>query len=748
MASTADILLRIRGQDQTSNEFKKVESNAKKMGGALQSAVGVAAGMIGYDLMNGLMESGRAAINASQQLDYYGGRLNLSAQETDQFRSQIDDLQKDFRKVDMTAVGATAESIALKMDLPKEKLGDLTKMTATLSSTFVGEGRTQEDAVLAVGDALDGQFKRLQEIGITQDKLKENGWNGNLEDQASLIDALNTTMSDMGYEQTAKDITNMDDAMAALNVSGGRLLADVVVPLTPAFVGLAEAIIGAIDFVKDNGWVQGALLIGGLAVGFGLLAGALSVAAAAEGGLMALMPGFITSLYGAASGFMAITVAGAPLWAIVAAIAAVAVAVYELGIYFGWWTDVGSMLEAISDGVRRLWEAFINSPQVQGTIQMIKDALNDLWTFLQPVVKWIQDQFSNLFGDPGSNVDVVRMIWQAFQTLGNIAGDVFHVIADVAGQAAEALAPIFTTVGRIVTVISRLFSGEISFGQAIMGIITNLGILLSQVRQILLRVGLMILTGIVNVLKQIPIRIWQFLTQAAMRLLQFAAIGAARARNAGLRILNGIINYIRQIPGRVFSLMMQIAGRITGAIGSAVGAAASFASQVVQTVIQGFVGLGDSVYQEFLNIGSRINDSVSSAVSAAANFGSDIKDAVLGALGIASPGIIQRKIAIEFQDIPGRIGESDTQVYSAARGYATNILEGFNAPQMNLSTIGVMRDNANYTPTTSTGRNITIVNVHEGAVPVDARNMTEKEAQGVVTLAFESIAKNPEGVGN
>lgn len=267
MASVSDILLRIKAQDQTGGTFKNVESKAKSMGSTVSTAIGMAGGMIGYDLVNGLMQSGREAINASNQLDYFGGRLNLSASETDKFRSQIDNLQKDFRKVDMTAVGATAESIAVKMDLPKEKLGDLTKMTATLSSTFVGEGRTQEDAVLAVSDALDGQFKRLQEIGISEDKLKENGWNGNLEDQASLIDALNKTMDEMGYEQTAKDITSMDDAWTALTVSGGRLLADVVVPLTPAFIAVTDAIIGAIDFVKDNGWAQGAILIGVLHLG-------------------------------------------------------------------------------------------------------------------------------------------------------------------------------------------------------------------------------------------------------------------------------------------------------------------------------------------------------------------------------------------------------------------------------------------------------------------------------------------------
>ena len=43
--------------------------------------------------------------------------------------------------------------------------------------------------------------------------------------------------------------------------------------------------------------------------------------------------------------------------------------------------------------------------------------------------------------------------------------------------------------------------------------------------------------------------------------------------------------------------------------------------------------------------------------------------------------------------------------------------------------------------------NVTIVHVHENAVPVDARNMTQQEAQGVITLALENIFNNPEGVG-
>ena len=740
MVSAADILLRIRGQDQTGNAFKSVGDKASHMQSTIGSAVGMAMGMVGYDLVNALVEAGRGAVNASGQLDYFAGRLGMSEQQSASFRKELDAMQEDFKKVNMTAVGATAEDLASRYQLPIDKLGDLTKMTAVMSSEFIRNGRTQEDAVLAVADAMDGQFKRLQEIGITQDTLKKNGWNGNLEDQASLIDALNKSMEEMGYDKIAKDITNLDDAYQALTVAGGNLIASVLVPLTPLIVSITEGIIGLIDFVKDNAWAQGAILIGGLAIGFGLFAGALAVAAASEAGLMALMPGFIVSLYGAASGFMAITVAGAPLWAIVAAIAAIAFAVYEVGIYFGWWKDIGSMLAAIGDGVRRLWEAFVNSPQVQGAIKMVQGALQGLWNFLQPMISWVQTQWSNIFGDAGSSPDVVSQLIHIFEQLGNVASQVFTVMQMGFNNLTYILTPLWEGLNNIAGVFSQLMSGSISWESAFIQVITSIGLAFGnfylRIAQLALQVGQRLFGGVINYARQIPGRLWMVLTQTALRLVLFGTIAAIRARQAGMRILNGIINYIRQLPGRVGAYMMQVPGRIASAAGAAVGAAMSLASQVVAAVTSGIMGVADAVYNEFINIGSRINDAVSGAVSAAANFGSAIKDAVLSALHIASPGIIQKKIAIEFADIPGRIGESSKYVYSAARDYAGNILNGFNAPQIPLTTI---RENANYTPNTSNQGAIYIVNFNEGAFDVDARNFTDKEAQGIIITAFESI---------
>ena len=442
----------------------------------------------------------------------------------------------------------------------------------------------------------------------------------------------------------------------------------------------------------------------------------------------------------------------APIILIVAAVAALIVIVEQIGESLGWWTDFSTMLDAIKAGVERLWNAFINSPQVQGTLAAIQTAFNNLMTALQPVFSWLTAAWNNLFKSEGAGSggpDVVRMIIDVFGQLGDIAGQVLPYIVQGFQTVGYIITPLWNGLVGIVTVFSQLADGSISWEDAFIQVITTIATSVLnfhlRIRQIALQIGQRLLNGIISYVRQIPSRAWSYLSQLNARLLVFASIAEIRARQAGMRVLNGFINYIKQLPGRAYTFLMQLPGRINHAASSAVSAATSLATQVVRAVVNGISGLADTVYNEFMSIPGKINSAVSSAVSAAANFGSDIKDAVLNALHIASPGIIQRKIAIEFADIPGRIGESNDYAYSAARDYAGNILRGFNAPQMSLSTLGVARQNTSYAPINSGNRNVTIVHVHENAIPVDARNMTKQEAQGVLTLSLENLFKNPEG---
>jgi nitrate reductase gamma subunit len=52
----------------------------------------------------------------------------------------------------------------------------------------------------------------------------------------------------------------------------------------------------------------------------------------------------------------------------IAAAVLVVAAIYEIGKAFGWWTDASSMMDALWAGVQRLWDAFINHPDVQAVL--------------------------------------------------------------------------------------------------------------------------------------------------------------------------------------------------------------------------------------------------------------------------------------------------------------------------------------------------------------------------------------------
>ena len=285
MAISEDVLIRFKGQDDTKSAINSVKSNIKQIEAQgtkantqisnvskkqadsvskatnsmkdtfsrLDGVFSMMGGMIGYDIASGLVEAGRQAINASQQFDYFAGRLGKSAQDTQQFKQGINDLQKEFKKVNMTSVGSTAMEIAVKNGLQgtNDELMGISRMTAVMSSTFKKEGRTEEDAILAVNDALDGQFRRLQEIGIKQEDLTKNGWSGDLNDKMGLVNALNKTMKEMGYEETAKDITSLDDAWSALTVAGSKLIETVLIPMMPAIMAVLNGLTNMVSGFND-----------------------------------------------------------------------------------------------------------------------------------------------------------------------------------------------------------------------------------------------------------------------------------------------------------------------------------------------------------------------------------------------------------------------------------------------------------------------------------------------------------------
>lgn len=792
MVSYEDVLLRIRGQDSTESAF----GSAQRRVGALKTAVGGAVTAMSASMLSYAKSAVDSAMTAEQEWNKFSTAVNNSGGNWNQQSDEIKKWVKDYSNEMGRSVADTRSAMATYMNMGMSFKDSQNAMKAT-SNYAAQMGMTQEQAAGQLQKAFMGSGKALKSLGLDIKNYKDES-TGAIDKQKLLKDILERTggAADKYADSSTAKFQRMNNVLASLKTDFGAAIMDAITPLIPVVQGFLNVINGLPGPVKTVGFAAVALgagigiiagplmsviglmetlgftlpLIGGETAALGGETAALTAEqlalAASQAGLTAEEIGAAaahvasgTALAGegvaaeaASTGFWSMAAAElAALWpilAIAAAVAAVIVVVEQIGEALGWWTDFGTMLDSIKAGVQRLWDAFINSPQVQGTLAAIQGAFTTLWNTVKPIFDWLGAAWNNLFKSDGAGSggpDVVGQIINLFGQLGSIAGDVVNTLVGFGTQVYAALSPIIGLVSNIINTFSKMLTGQVGIEQGVMMILANVGKIYQTIGQLMAQIGMRILNGIVNALRPLPGRIWAFLTQAITRFINFRTRVATIAMQAGLRILNGLINRIRQIPGRVAAYMMQVPSRISSAAGAAVGAAVSLASGVVNAVRNGIMGVANTVYNEFMNIPGRINSAVSGAVSAAANFGSGIKDAVLNALHIASPGIIQRKIAIEFADIPGRIDESNRYVYSAARDYAGNILRGFSSPQMGLSTMNTVRQNANYTPNTTANSNTTIVHVHENAMPLNAHNLTAKEAVSVVTLALEELSDDPTG---
>lgn len=475
-----------------------------------------------------------------------------------------------------------------------------------------------------------------------------------------------------------------------------------------------------------------------------------------------------------------------PLLAIVAAVALVVAAFYEIGKTLGWWNDLGGMISAVGARFKELFSSIQNS---QG-IKNLTKAFQDAWKIMQPAIQSLQKSWTTLVNAlnksaGSSGIDWINMLGEAIGAIAGIAigpivgfayviSSIVTVVAAVvsaliafnnqtgiiSGALAVLSAPIqglYYALRTIYCIIMGCSPGVVPALRTLAGVFAAvLGGLVGLVRGFATRV----VTGfnlIINGVKSLPGKVWTFFLQLLQRIAILSTQARARAIRVGLNILNGVVQFVTQLPRRIASWFSNAVGRIEGFAGQALASAGVVGSSAITGVIQFVSQIPQKVYNEFIKIGQKIHDSVSSAVSAATSFGSDIVNAVMSALHIASPGIIQRKIALEFANIPGRILESSSSAYNAAAHFGKQIVQGFGNPKLGFdsslintnSTLKMGYDantiqnlkNPSITHQYKPGTDVKSVNINvgDGAVQLDARNLTTKESQQVMIQAMEGF---------
>jgi len=479
---------------KTSTQFentKKSTDSLKTSFGALQMAAGFLAVTLAMQVGTAIMDIANSAINSIPKIQIMAKGMNWTAQETQKFIDKGKELQSTYRKIDINTVTSEVAKMARMYNLSNEEATKFIETAAIFNSAMAEEGRTARDSSLALKDFIDqgvGWQRRLGELGVTAENLKATGlWHGDPNDKKGLIGALQKVMESRQLDKMAKEITNIDDAIKVLTISGGQLLAAVLIPLTPiiyavvsALADIAYVISGVIGwfgkvFDMTPGWGKLALGIGAVSTALILaipkikayifsMLGATGTQGKFITTLKASATAWITNLFGLnantvanyglfsslvalATGESVATVATwsftasvreltlalltNPIFLVVAAIGVAIYAIYEIGRAMKWWTDISSMGSAVMEGLTRLWTAFANSPQIKGVIKFFTDIGNSIKDFINTIFP-LESAWNSLFGSMGNggNFDIVQAIINSFDWLGKQLGNLWNIISN------------------------------------------------------------------------------------------------------------------------------------------------------------------------------------------------------------------------------------------------------------------------------------------------------------------------------
>ena len=441
--------------------------------------------------------------------------------------------------------GASAQSFILGTDVESlvNKFSGMAMKSSIAEKTLKGTGITVEE----LGNALGIQGATIEDVNAKWETMDTNARMAALGQASAMNEGKDANDA---FKNSWEGLqAQIDIAKGRLEVLVGNVLLPVLVPALEAAARVLDWFGNTFSAVMDGPLGTFISIIGSVGAGLILLLGGITAVTAGMGF-------FTASLWPAITASWALL---APWLPFIAAAVVIVAAIYEIGKAFGWWTDASSMMDAIWAGIQRLWDAFINHPDVQALIQGITDA----WNWLVPAVTGVVNAIMEFFGiTTGGQFDFVRM---AIDNIG------------LAWQIMTApLRLVISLVQWVISVFNQFATGQLT----LQGVLTT------------------IWTTITTTLSSI-------FTRIITAVLRFGVQMLTNAIRAGRNFVNGIINNLKSLPGKVFSALIAVVSRITGAISAWISAAKDKVHSVIHAITSPFSG-----------VASAISDALSGVVSA------------------------------------------------------------------------------------------------------------------------------------
>lgn len=215
--------------------------------------------------------------------------------------------------------------------------------------------------------------------------------------------------------------------------------------------------------------------------------------------------------------------------------------------------------------------------------------------------------------------------------------------------------------------------------------------------------------------------------------------------NIGLSIVNGVNTGLATLSSITIA-------RVASSTNSAVGTGRSGGTKIGQAVTQGFkqnLKMAQAMKQEMSYVTQAVNNGISAAKTAARNGAQDVVAEFKRGIETGSPGAMAWATYDEMNYINDFIVSEGKNVVASAKRLGQNIVTGFGNPSLNVGLGSVPTDYnleqlhgmRTLTSTAQWGKSTQNVelHIHEGAVQLDARNLTTRESKQIMINALEGL---------
>ena len=333
--------------DQTVSDVQKLAATMGNLNTGMVNATS-----LGISLNNMFLAGGKGTEAASNAMEQYNQMLAAGKADMQSWRSILDAAPGQLNQLAKTLLGATAD---------------------------------QNDLREAINDGTVS-FEQMNQAIV---ELNQNGGDGfaSFEEQARSATGGIGTAIDNVKNRIGKAIAKIIDHI------GSERIAEAIDNISKGFSGVADVIIGIIDFLSENQWIVE--FIGTFAAVLGVLSAAIWVVNAA------MMASPIT--------WIILGVA-----AIIAGIILLITHIQEVG---QWFNDTFGWIGAI----------------VGGVANFIGEVFSNVFSVIGGIISGIGDLVGNVFGFIGSFIgNTIGGIIGFFEVMGNVVGTVFNAIKSVA----------------------------------------------------------------------------------------------------------------------------------------------------------------------------------------------------------------------------------------------------------------------------------------------------------------------------